>query len=223
MLRENENENLKLLELQQALEERLKYGLPGEEAHLKMAPKSIEGSRLRFTQNEKTRAGGVMIMLYEQNGEVFFPLIQRPNYDGVHGGQVSFPGGKREENDTDTFHTAVRETEEEIGVPAKQIEIIGSLTEFFVGASNNLVLPVIGTSNDQPTFIPDQHEVSEVVEAKVSELLDDNLVKEKVITVGGGQVQLNSPYFDIQNKVVWGATAMMLSEFKDILKEIHGY
>jgi 8-oxo-dGTP pyrophosphatase MutT (NUDIX family) len=223
LLRENENEKLKLLELQQALEERLKYGLPGEEAHLKMAPKSIEGSRLRFTQNEKTRAGGVMIMLYEQNGEVFFPLIQRPNYDGVHGGQVSFPGGKREDNDTDTFHTAVRETEEEIGVPAKQIEIIGSLTEFFVGASNNLVLPVIGTSNDQPTFIPDQHEVSEVVEAKVSELLDDNLVKEKVITVGGGQVQLNSPYFDIQNKVVWGATAMMLSEFKDILKEIHGY
>ncbi|MCR9250974.1 MAG: CoA pyrophosphatase [bacterium] len=214
---------MKLLELQQALEERLKYGLPGEEAHLKMAPKSIEGSRLRFTQNEKTRAGGVMIMLYEQNGEVFFPLIQRPNYDGVHGGQVSFPGGKREENDTDTFHTAVRETEEEIGVPARQIEIIGSLTEFFVGASNNLVLPVIGTSNDQPTFIPDQHEVSEVVEAKVTELLDDSLVKEKVITVAGGQVQLNSPYFDIQNKVVWGATAMMLSEFKDILKEIHGY
>ncbi len=186
-----------------------------------MAPKAIEGSRLRFTRNNKTRPGGVLILLYEDDGEVKFPLIQRPNYNGVHGGQVSFPGGKQEESDQDTFHTAVRETEEEIGVPANRIEVIGNLTEFFVGASNNLVLPVLGYYQQKPKFIPDRYEVSEVVEAKVEQLLDDRLVKNKIITVRES-IQLDSPYFDIGGKVVWGATAMMLSEFKDILRDIYG-
>ena len=134
-----------------------------------------------------------------------------------------FLAGKWEPGDVDTVHTAKRETEEEIGVPAANIEVIGSLSEFFVGASNNMVLPVVGTVDSKPKFIPDQHEVSDVLEASLETLLDDSTRKEKIIEVGLDKFQLQSPYFDIQGRVVWGATAMMLSEFKEVLKDVYGY
>ncbi len=212
---------MKLEELQIALRERLNQPLPGEEAYQHMIPKSIEGVRLKFELNAQTKKGGVMILLYEEEQTIKFPLIQRPTYKGVHSGQISFPGGKIEDKDPDTIYTAIRETHEEIGVPGEQVEVIGSLSEYFVGASNNLVLPVIGMTNSRPAFIPDQHEVSEIVEATIPELLDDAIVKHKVLEVGENRFKLNTPYFDIKGKVVWGATAVMLSEFKHILKEIY--
>ncbi len=214
---------MELSKLKPVLEKRLSRELPAARAHDQMAPRAVRGGRISFRKNEKTRSSGVLILLYEHEGKVSFPLIQRPTYDGVHSGQVSFPGGKWEPGDLDTVFTAKRETEEEIGVAAQHIEVIGNLSEFFVGASNNMVLPVVGTIDHKPVFKPDQHEVSEVLEASVETLLDDRIRKEKIIEVGQDKFQLHSPYFEIQGRVVWGATAMMLSEFKEILKEIYGY
>src|SRR5690606_24654850 len=135
----------------------------------------------------------------------------RPDYDGVHGGQISLPGGKKEEKDKDYIATAVRETEEEIGVSAKEITVLGSLTELYVSASNIQVLPVVGFCTRPPMFIPNPYEVEEIIEVSIDDLTKEKEVKFTDISVRGHKI--NSPYYHLKGKVVWGATAMILSEF----------
>ena len=200
------------------LEKRLKEPLPGGHAHEKMKPILPSGARLKGDPS-KARKGAVMLLLYQDNGEWYFPLIQRPIYAGVHSGQVAFPGGRQEEYDTDLFETALRESNEEIGVQAQNIEVIGCLSEFFVAVSNYLVLPVVCFHEGKPQFVPDAREVDHVIEAPLRQLLDVDLLKEKEILAASGY-RLRSPYFEIEKKIVWGATAMMLSEFVDIVKEL---
>jgi len=149
-----------------------------------------------------------------------FPLIQRPDYDGVHAKQMSFPGGKKDEEDESLKITALRETKEEIGIDPSKIEIIGSLTELYIIASNFNVLPTIGILRELPDFIADKHEVDEVIEVKLEDLMDDGKQKEKPLTILQG-ITINAPYFDLNDKVVWGATAMILSELKQILRPFY--
>ena len=130
---------------------------------------------------------------------------------------MSFPGGKKDKTDVDLIFTALRETEEEIGIDKNKIEIIGSLSELYIIASNFNVLPTIGFLNETPSFIADEHEVDEIVSVKIEDLMNDSLQKEKPLTILQG-ITINAPYFDLNDKVVWGATAMMLSELKNILK-----
>ncbi|MEL7146170.1 MAG: CoA pyrophosphatase [Bacteroidota bacterium] len=210
--------NLELLE--NRLSRRLREPLPGSYSHTKMSATAATGHRLRFKVNDHTRKGAVLILLFEREEAVNFVLTQRPEYNGTHGGQVSFPGGKQEENDIDLIATAIRETEEEIGVTAASINVVGTLSEFFVGASNHMVLPVVGTVPHVPKFVPDPHEVAEVFTVPLDHLLDAERVKDTVLEVGNDRFKLNAPYFDFHDKVVWGATAGMLSEFKDILLEL---
>ncbi len=211
---------LELSHLVNRLSDRLKHQLPGESSHLKMSAKAVTGKRLRFKNNQEARKGAVLILLYEELQEVNFILTQRPDYNGTHGGQVSFPGGKAEDGDSDLTETALREAEEEIGVDRNEVQIIGTLTEFFVGASNHQVLPVIGYSSNKPEFSPDAYEVAEILPVPLVHLLDESRVKSTILEVGEGKFKLDAPYFDLHEKVVWGATAGMLSEFKDILREI---
>lgn len=203
--------------------EKLKYHLdhplPGKVAHDLMLPRFPSGNRIQFKNAENPRKGAVLVLLYEQGDSFSFPLIQRPTYDGVHSGQVAFPGGKMEPEDPDLYITAIREAEEEIGIDRQYVEVLGCLSEFFVAASNHLVLPVVGYYHAEPVFTPDQHEVEHVIEAPLKELLDQERRKEKEITTNHGY-KLLSPYFDIQDKVVWGATAMMLSEFAEIIRRL---
>ncbi|MBV6645207.1 MAG: CoA pyrophosphatase [Cyclobacteriaceae bacterium] len=184
-----------------------------------MKPILPGGQPVRFKNTSQPKQGAVLILLYPVHSQYYFPLIQRPLYDGVHSGQMALPGGKQEDDDRSLIHTAIRETEEEIGVRSEAIQIVGNLTSFYVAASNHQVLPVIGFVEQRPLFIPDQHEVDEVVEVSLADFMDSSNEKEKEITVSGGY-QLTSPYFDVNQKVVWGATAMMLSEFKMILNQI---
>ncbi|MFY0607053.1 MAG: CoA pyrophosphatase [Cyclobacteriaceae bacterium] len=184
-----------------------------------MAPSSFAGSRPQFKHSKPPRKGAVLIMLYEKNGEIHFPLIQRPLYEGVHSGQMALPGGRYEEEDESLISTALRETHEEVGISPDTIEVIGSLSEFMVTASNHLILPVVGFANQPPTFVANEVEVAEIIEAPLSQLLDERRIKEKEIVTAHGY-RLRSPYFDLEDKVVWGATAMMLSEFATILKEL---
>lgn len=195
----------------------LKAKLPGQDAQAVMMPTLSDKSRFSLEAKKDAREGGVMILLYQKDGSLHFPLIQRPDYDGVHAKQMSFPGGKRDADDETLTVTAIRETAEEIGVESSKIEVVGSLTELFIIASNFNVLPVIGIANQPPEFLADEHEVDEIVEVKLADLMNDDKQKEMPLTILQG-ITINAPYFDLNDKVVWGATAMILSEFKHILQ-----
>lgn len=205
-------------ELTRFLEKRVQMPMPGDSAHQRMKPKMASGAPLKLKHSTPPRKGGVLILLFEDQGTVKFPLIQRPSYDGIHSDQMALPGGRYEEEDRDQFYTALRESNEEIGVSKEKVEIIGNLSEFFVAASNYMVLPVIGKLNYKPTFIPEPREVADIVTPKISDLIDPNRLKEKEIVVRNAY-RLQCPYFDLEDRTVWGATAMMLSELVEILKE----
>ena len=210
--------SMKLASLSQFFEDRLKREMPGESAHDQMKPMLQNGSGIRFNHKKKAKEGGVLILLYEEDGIVKFPLIERPKYDGIHSGQLSLPGGKWENTDNSLIETALRETEEEIGIERNEVRVLGSLSQFFVGASNYDILPVIGALTRKPKFKPDAREVQEIVTPNLQHLLNDGKRKVRDINVENGFV-LTSPYFDLENKVVWGATAMILSELATILNE----
>ncbi|MFY0598753.1 MAG: CoA pyrophosphatase [Cyclobacteriaceae bacterium] len=183
-----------------------------------MKPILPNGDRFPPLDPLKARKGAVLILFYKMEDQWYFPLIQRPLYEGVHSGQVAFPGGRKEEQDIDLFETAIRESHEEIGTEVSKINVIGSLSDFFVAVSNHLVKPVVGFYEGVPNFKPDTREVESVIEVPLEQLLDTTFLKEKEIEAASGY-KLRSPYFELQNKVVWGATAMMLSELVDILNE----
>lgn len=199
------------------LKDALKKPLPGQVAQAIMMPSMSDHSRFSLEAKKGARVGGVMILLYQENGEWYFPLIQRPDYDGVHAKQMSFPGGKMDADDVDLVKTALRETEEEVGVARHKIKVIGSLSELYIIASNFNVLPSVGYLEKVPKFIPDDYEVDEIISVKISDLMDDTRQKEKSLTILQG-ITINAPYFELNDKVVWGATAMMLSELKVILQ-----
>jgi len=200
------------------LSDRLKQPLPGSIAHepLRATPTGL--IKPRFEHRSPPKTGSVLILLYEEKGKVMFPLTKRPDYLGTHGGQISFPGGKAEGAET-RVETALREAEEEIGIPASMVEILGTLTEFFVIPSNFLITPVIGYLNEVPDFKPDSKEVKKIIFTAVDDLLRDDAVQTKEI-MAGNMFPMSAPHFEIENEIVWGATAMMLNEFRMILKDV---
>lgn len=144
-------------------------------------------------------------------------LILRNKYPGVHSNQIGFPGGQVEENDANLMATALRETEEEVGVPKDAIRVLKEITEVYIPPSNFLVTPFIGLYPDPQPFVVDTSEVQQLVEVKLDDFLDDvNLMTENLTTSYAKNVKV--PAFDLNGHVVWGATAMMLSEVKQLLR-----
>jgi 8-oxo-dGTP pyrophosphatase MutT (NUDIX family) len=193
--------------------------LPGIDAQMAMMPEAPDKSRFDLSNRTGASQGGVLILIYPHEGELYIPMMLRPEYGGAHSGQVSFPGGKMEPDDKDLFDTALRESNEELGIPNNEVEILGNLTDLFIIASNFVVLPVVGYLGFRPQFNPDPREVVEVIETPIQNLLRKDIVNEKAFAVGGG-FEIKAPYFDIYGHHVWGATAMMLSEFLSIYKEL---
>ena len=202
----------------EALQQRLLLPLPGREAQVKMAPYPVEEKRFREDPDRPAKPSGVMVLLYPHEGEIYLPLMKRPTYPGAHSGQVSFPGGKFEPEDTDFIQTALRETREEIGVAEEQVSLLGSLTELFIIASNFKVYPSVGYVPERPVFLPDPVEVVEVLEVSLTDLRDES--KKGIKEMRFGEHVIHSPYFDVQGHVVWGATAMMLSELIHITEKL---
>ncbi len=200
------------------LSDRLKQPLPGPIAHepLRAVPSGL--IKPRFEHRSPAKPGSVLILLYEEKGQVMFPLTKRPEYLGTHGGQISLPGGKTEGAET-RIETALREAEEEIGVPASKVQILGLLTEFFVIPSNFLITPVIGYLNEVPDFKPDSKEVKKIIYTSLNDLLRDGAVQTKEI-MAGNMFPMSAPHFEVENEIVWGATAMMLNEFRMVVREI---
>lgn len=201
------------------LEEFLKKELPGEKAQNKMAPDLREVRFANFKKNKKSyKQSGVLILLYEKFNDLHICFIKRPEYEGPHSGQVSFPGGKFERSDADLIQTALRETYEEIGVLSENIGVLGTLSTLKIPVSQMEVLPVVGYSEYPPLFRINSKEVKYLIEVKLSHLLDESNHKEMTLFFSEGQ--LKAPYYAYKNEKIWGATAMMLSEFLEVYKRI---
>lgn len=198
---------------------RLKLPLPGASAHEVMRAMPVGQILPKFEHRSPPRPGSVLILLYPENNKIFFPLIQRPVYAGTHSGQVSLPGGKAEPGE-DAVATALREGQEEIGVDPANVSIIGRLSDFFVIPSNFKVSPVVAYTLTKPVFVPDQKEVEKIIVENVHDLLLDDAIKAKEI-LAAGRFSMMAPHFEIESQIVWGATAMMLNEFRTILLELH--
>lgn len=191
--------------------------LPGESAHMEMDPIRPQ-QRKEMGIGKAPRQSAVLILWYQNQGQWRFPLIQRPVYNGTHSGQIALPGGKQE--GTESFQqTALRETFEEIGVKTNKIEVVGELSEIYIPPSNFNIKPIIGIIEQKPEFIPDEREVVEVFEVLADELVDDNNRKFAPVKVSQN-MKIQAPCFDFGGKIVWGATAMILSEMAAIVKEI---
>jgi 8-oxo-dGTP pyrophosphatase MutT (NUDIX family) len=201
-----------------ALTERVKLPLPGKKAQLKMAS-AIRNKEVDFNYDTSTATmSSVLILLYPQLNKINTVFILRQTYEGVHSGQVSFPGGRIEENDKSLIDTALREAQEEVNVRSEKVKVLGSLSELFIPPSNYLVLPVLGYMENRPDLKPDTAEVSEIIEADISFLFDENKMNSKIIEIKGHKIE--APYFDVDGHVVWGATAMILSELKEVILSI---
>lgn len=189
--------------------------LKGTEAHFEIAPYRV--NHFKSTPNSPRKAA-VLILLYPIQNISHFALIQRPNYEGKHSGQISFPGGKWEKEDLSLNHTALREAWEETNISEKDVELLGNLSQIYIPPSNFEVTPVLGISENRPLFKPDKREVNEIIEVPLSELLDQSNLKTTELKIENGK-RLSTPYFDLRSKIVWGATAMMLNELRHYLSK----
>ena len=196
-----------------------KLPLPAESAQLKMAPSSRKGSIEKYRVAMKNAKQSAVLALFypDINKYTKLALILRKPYNGVHSGQISFPGGKVEMNDINLEHTALRESNEEIGIDSNKVEIVKELSSVYIPPSNFTVQPYLGYVQKTPQFELQHDEVDELIEVSLQDLISDaNVVKKSVST--SYKLKLKVPAFLFQGYVVWGATAMMLSEVKDLVK-----
>jgi 8-oxo-dGTP pyrophosphatase MutT (NUDIX family) len=197
----------------------LKEPLPGENAQLLMGSDRRLKDFNFMPMNDTTRKSAVMILLYPFNNSIYSVFILRPEYEGTHSGQIAFPGGKYENADLDLETTALRETAEEIGIDISKVTVIGKLSQLFIPPSNFVVFPLVGYVNEKPVFKPDANEVKEIIEYQINVLLKKETVKTMEFMVRDN-MKFIAPYFDVDGYVVWGATAMILSEFVEILRNV---
>ena len=197
--------------------ENLKQPLPGKEAHKELAPYRNE-IELDF-KNKNPKIASTLLLIYPKNDSLFFCLIQRNEYKGTHSNQISFPGGKNEIGES-MKETALRETMEEIGVDPISINIIGELTQVFVPPSNFLIQPFVGYCDFTPVFKPDKREVKKIIEVNIKALFKKDVIKVKKMSFkkSSGKIKFDVPYLDLNNKIVWGATSVILNEFRKMLQ-----
>lgn len=202
--------------LKQELKKQFELQLPGIEMHNLMSPLKNLSPDLYI--NNYPQKGAVLVLLYPQNNSLHVVTMLRPDYEGAHGGQVSFPGGKQEEADESLQKTALREAKEELGIDIDNIEMIGQMTDLYIPISNFRVYPFLGIMDTRPVFNPDPKEVRTIIEIDARHLLDEMYIKRKPIMMAIVGKEVDVPYFDIQGYTIWGATAMILNELKELLK-----
>ncbi len=203
-----------------AIQDIVNVDLPSTSAHIKMAPlERVKLIKEGFDNLDNTRKAAVMMLFYPKNEITHLVLIVRNSYPGVHSSQIAFPGGKAEEFDLDFKATALRETHEEIGIHPDKITVIRDFTSVYIPPSNFLVYPFLGISSTELEFTLQEEEVAGIVEIPLSLLLDDSIITMKTLETSYAK-SIEVPCFQIEEHLVWGATAMMLSELKDTLKLI---
>ena len=196
-----------------AIRQALSRPLPGQVAQMRMSTRPRPGLEVR-PPGHQPRQGGVLILLYSKDGHLHFPLTRRTETLGDHKGQISLPGGARE-GDEPLEWTALRETHEELGVDPRSVKVLGGLTPLYIFHSDYCITPYVAARPARPTFVPDPVEVAEVLEVPLLTLLDPAIRQEEEWVLH--ETITRVPFYQIGEHKVWGATAMVLSEFAAVL------
>ena len=195
--------------------------LPGQDSQVKMSPSyRLELIKQQRKLMKDARKAGVMALFYpDVDQQTKLILILRKTYSGVHSAQVGFPGGKLEKEDPSIEYAALRETFEEVGVPIKNITVLKAMSSVYIPPSNFMVYPFLGITRQTPQFLKQDDEVEDLIEVTLDDFLNDaNVGSQMLMTSLEKEVEV--PVFKLNGHTVWGATAMMLSEIKDLLKRV---
>ncbi|MDZ4059185.1 MAG: CoA pyrophosphatase [Bacteroidales bacterium] len=203
--------------------------LPGKEAHLMMAPEPRVITLIKeLTPPSDAKESAVLILLsppqkedreesqkaqYLHEDEILnweLLFIKRNTYDGVHSGQIAFPGGKCEKGDPDYTYTACREAYEELGVDRTKIEIAGELTKLYVPPSNFTIYPVVAINRGFCNYSPNPREVAEYIHIPLKYF--DPLLSKRCKVQAGPYEWVHAPGYVINGHTIWGATAMIIAE-----------
>ena len=200
--------------------------LNSKTSQIKLAP-SFRKEFIKLNSNKllSSKKAAVIAVLYEDDNKVRLILILRNTYNGVHSNQIGFPGGRVEEDDKTLFDTAIRETFEEIGVRVKKNELIRELNEIYIPPSNFNVYPFLVILNNPPSFVKDDKEVKEVITIDLESLLNCKITQTQIpipakLNELNIQNDVEVPAFKLAGYNVWGATAMMLSEIRDLINDV---
>ncbi len=198
------------------IREALSGDLPGFDAHKIMG---VSGHYRRQEPPEDCSQAGVLALFYQEKGIWKLIFIRRSNryHDDRHKGQIGFPGGKYEDHDDNLMETALREANEEIGVNPNQIEVLGKLSKLYIPVSNFLVHPYVGVFDGIPDFRLQTAEIDVVLTPEFHIFFEEKIKKTTDIPIAKGIQLKNIPYYDLNGQVLWGATAMILTELLLVL------
>ncbi len=198
------------------IEKKINAPLPGKDAQYRMA----HGIRKYDLPTPDTATlAGILLLLFPKNDKLHTVFIERVSHkNDKHSGQMSFPGGRFDQEDGSSEYTALRETAEEVGVSSSKVRILGNLSELYIPVSNFLVHPFVGFTSEYPAFIPEPAEVKNIVEAPLKLLQNPATKSVTNLTLQHNFKLKDVPYFDVYGNVVWGATAMILNEFLEAIE-----
>ncbi|MEZ4884152.1 MAG: CoA pyrophosphatase [Chitinophagales bacterium] len=206
------------------LRQRLKGELPHQNIHNENLPAKLvefilaeEKATKERLSKKPPRICAVMMAFYEHEGDVYLPMMLRPNNSRTHPSQIAFPGGKAEKEDADLIATAIREMEEEVGVRVHRDNIIGKLSPVYIPPSNALVTPIVGFLDHKPQYIPDHSEVAEVLDVHFNDLLNPDNIRIKKVPLINGDF-LDMPAYAANDTLIWGGTARMISEMVKLMR-----
>ncbi|NQY28026.1 MAG: CoA pyrophosphatase [Flavobacteriaceae bacterium] len=195
-----------------------KSSLPGIDSQFKLAPSIRKklGKEINIEERNPNKAAVLSLLFPDASGEMQMVFMLRKTYKGVHSNQIGFPGGKVESSDNNLEATALRETYEEIGVSSMNITVLKELTDVYIPPSNFLVTPFLGILKERPEYILEENEVERLIEIPLKSILSDKSIASRIITTSYAK-EIEVPVFKFDDEVIWGATAMMLSEIKDLI------
>lgn len=188
--------------------------LPGEASHRKMLPPERD-LKIPPSNHVNILESGVLLMVIPTDTELYTCLIKRPGHMKIHAGQIGFPGGRQEPHDISPKETAIREAHEEIGIDPQSIQVIGALTPLYVSVSNYRIHPYVAFTTPRPSFNLNPDEVEKLLFFPLLDHLHEQNREYRTLETFSGK--LNVPGISFENEFIWGATAMILCEFLDIL------
>lgn len=209
-------QNKPLPEFLNDLEEKLTGPKPGLNAQLQMTPNPRPGHQVYHEVEDTSLKAGVLALFYPREGQLHLVLTRRTDRVDFHKGQISFPGGRLETGES-LEQAALREAQEEMGIDPYSIRILGTLTPLYIPPSNYCIYPVVALTETSPDFLPSPLEVAEILEIPLDHLLDPQNVRREVWQIRGFDVEV--PFYAFGAHKIWGATAMVLAELIQIVKE----